>query len=293
MEAPLGVTALHFAASGGKAEVAKRLLESGADVDARDADGDTPLHWALHWTGLRHVEVIKILLEGGASLKGGSEDDQPMIFYAARNETPEIMKLIIEAGADVNARHKGDMPLIHATNIEIMKVLLVAGADVTAKGETGRTPLHLFARSWNEHQPEVLKLLLESGADVDARDGDGCTPLHTAPGETIHANTKLVEVVKTLLSGGANPNARAKNGETPLHFLAKSELQHPLHQGWLQNKRLRKKIAKIHEESVEALIAAGANVNLQNTSGQKPIDVLSDTVKGTKGHRLIKGATFN
>ena len=85
------------------------LIEKGADVNATDDNGQTPLHLALH------------------------------------NEHPEMAKLLIKKGADVNAKNKwGDTPLhLVLDNPEIAKLLIEHGADVNATDNYGDTLLHL------------------------------------------------------------------------------------------------------------------------------------------------------
>ena len=59
-------TALHNAAAEGDAEHVKRLLNIGADVDAKLKDDRTPLHWAVSFG---NAAVVKLLLEGGADVE--------------------------------------------------------------------------------------------------------------------------------------------------------------------------------------------------------------------------------
>jgi ankyrin repeat protein len=94
------------------AQVARKLLDNGADVNARDAQGNTPLILAS--------------------------------FYAS----PECVELLIEKGADVNAANKaGAKALIRAaTSYEKTRLLVAAGAKVRVRTALGDTPLILAAR---------------------------------------------------------------------------------------------------------------------------------------------------
>jgi ankyrin repeat protein len=90
-------TPLHVAAKNGRVEVAHVLLKHGADVNARRNDGSTPLHVAANW---RKVAVVRVLLEHGANV--GAEDDKGRTPFriASAEGSDEIMKLLSEHGAE-------------------------------------------------------------------------------------------------------------------------------------------------------------------------------------------------
>ena len=119
----------------------RECLDLGADVNARDKEGWTPLIWA-----------------------------------AKNNSNSEVISLLLGAGAEVNAKSKyGWTPLMWAALVdehpEVVSVLLKAGAEVNAKGRDGVTPL-MYAAQYNEN-PEVISVLLKAGADANASDIQG------------------------------------------------------------------------------------------------------------------------
>ncbi|KDQ11085.1 hypothetical protein BOTBODRAFT_114842 [Botryobasidium botryosum FD-172 SS1] len=129
------------------------LLDAGADVNAKDMHGHTPLHYACHRSW--HEEGL----------------------------IPSLVSLLVSAGADVSASDnpEGFTPLHLAVlchyDPNIADIMLVAGADINTRDHLGRTPLHHAAR---RATPNIAKRLISSGASADALDQRGDTPLTLA-----------------------------------------------------------------------------------------------------------------
>ena len=171
------------------ADIARLLLEHGADLHAQANDGETPLHAAAKWG---QVKVLRVLLECGAN--AGVEDNQ--------GATP------LHIGSD------GPRWRPFVTNyekLEVVRMLLKHGADVGAKDKNGRSPLHTATEAG---LIETVRVLLEHGADVGAKDSKGRSPLHTA------TEAGLVEIVRVLLEHGAKVSV--EDNEDNLPFLVVS-----------------------------------------------------------------------
>src|SRR5579883_623078 len=132
---------LFTAIKNGDATAIRTLLDNGADVNARDAEGNTPLILAS--------------------------------FYGS----PECVELLIERGADVNAANKaGVTALIRAaTSYEKTRMLLAAGANVQVRTALGNTPLMLAARRAGNSR--TVQLLLKRGAEATERNNGGVSPI--------------------------------------------------------------------------------------------------------------------
>jgi ankyrin repeat protein len=160
-----GWTPLHYATANGHKEVTELLIAKGADVNVKDGDGETPLDQA-------EGETADLLRKHGG--KSGAEDS---IYVAARVGNIEAVKQHLAAGADVNAMNRGGVtPLLMAADKghkEIAELLISKGADVR-RGYV--TPLHRAA--YHGHK-EIVELLIVAGADVNVKGSDG-TPLDWA-----------------------------------------------------------------------------------------------------------------
>jgi len=97
-------------------EKVRELLEQGADVNARDDIGRTPLHATTSWC---FVDVARLLIEHGADVNAKDKEGRTPLHVAVLWRAVEIVKLLLEQGADVNAKDKeGRTPMDLARKIE-------------------------------------------------------------------------------------------------------------------------------------------------------------------------------
>jgi ankyrin repeat protein len=135
-----GQTLLHDAAMAGDAELAAVLIRSGADPDAREAEGHTPLYRAS--TG----DVARVLLAAGATADVASGPTRGTALHqAARRGHVSVAQALLDHGTAVDARDaKGETPLRRAVNCrqpQIVRLLVRYGADPAAVDRRGVTPL--------------------------------------------------------------------------------------------------------------------------------------------------------
>ncbi|KAJ8957820.1 hypothetical protein NQ318_001816 [Aromia moschata] len=123
-----------------------RFLNAGADLNAKDSYGITPLMRTCKWGFL---DTCKILLEAGADLNQPTPTGQTALQYSSVNY-PEVTKLLITFGADVNYPGPYSNALFHCAktgNVECARELLEAGASATGL-RNGRSALDV-ARQYN------------------------------------------------------------------------------------------------------------------------------------------------
>lgn len=232
---PGGFLALHSAARMGFPEIVERLLQAGAEIDARDQIGNTALCEAA---GAGHTNIVSMLIEAGARVdeRGAYWCDgvirvltpgcTPLIVAAMSGHT-EVIKLLLEKGANPNdASDVGPTALNEAarTTADGLALLLNAGGEVDKTDEDGTNPLMAAASMGNK---AAVQLLLEAGADPNSQDEDGTTALMFA------AEDGYVDILRLLLDSGAELEAANQNGETAIDLAARW----PEAQSYLVDKR--------------------------------------------------------
>ena len=194
----VGLTSLHYAAGNGT-DVITVLIDNGAEVDARDDRGFTPLRYAAGSSD--DPGVLRTLINAGANVNATSLNEGTPLFSAAfSNENPEILTVLINAGATVNVQNlNGSTPLSMAAqfnkNPEIVRVLINAGAKLNTRDGSGNSPL-MDSVGYGGSGPEVLTLLINAGAEVNARNNKGRTALDIAMSMSTFDNTRKIELLR-------------------------------------------------------------------------------------------------
>lgn len=193
-------TSLLTAAGDGDVARVKQLLERGAALETRDAQGNTPL---LRATQGNHVEAARALIEAGANVNAQNAIHDSAYLLAGARGYREVLALTLAHGADLKSTNRyGGTALIPACergHVEVVDMLLRAGVDpdhVNNLGWTGLLEAVILGDGGARHQA-IVKRLIEAGADVNLADGKGVTPLR-------HARERgQAEVARLLEAAGA------------------------------------------------------------------------------------------
>lgn len=176
-----------------------------------------------------------------------------------KDSLSEVMALVAEGNSPDTPIEYANVwtPLMKASwdgTLEIARFLIAKGADVNYANADGETPLH---QAIGRGQTELVKLLLEKGARTDAMDVRQFLPLHKA------AAAGHVEIVKLLIAAKAAVNPEMY-GLTPLMFAVSGR----------------------EAETVEALVAAGADVNYASKSGNVGQTALFSAIQNADAEML-------
>jgi uncharacterized membrane protein YfcA len=148
-----------------------KALASGEDLNARDAQGDTPLHRAVD-KGMH--ALARDLIRKGADVNLRTRNGETALHLAALDPDPALVDLLLAAGADASARNNdGESVLMWAClsgHLLVAHRLLARGADPNVKDAKGSLPLHAAA---DGGYLELVRLLLPRTAEPTARNRDG------------------------------------------------------------------------------------------------------------------------
>lgn len=199
-----GWSPLHLAAVLDEREVAAVFLARGADPNDEDFDKQTPLHATID------VGIARLLVDKGAEVDAKDRSGFSPLHVAAADGYVEIAELLLLRGADANAvDNNGRSPLHEAAtggHFEVAEALFAAGAGVDPRDDAmAWTPLHLASQHEYVH---ILTLLLSKGADINAWDSSGYTALHMA------AMGESREVADALLKAKADVRVKNMHGQT-------------------------------------------------------------------------------
>jgi Ankyrin repeats (3 copies) len=165
----VGDTALHVAAAGYRLEIAKLLLDAGAEVGAAmNHRRSQPLHYAAdgylespHWDATRQVAMIRLLIKAGADLHAQDKNGATPLHRAVRTRCAAAVKVLLDAGADATLRNKPGSTPFHLA------------VQNTGRGGSG-------AERAKSAQREIIHTFLKHGIKPTLMDANGKSVLDWA-----------------------------------------------------------------------------------------------------------------
>ncbi len=245
------------------------------DVNRRNADGSTPLQWAVYAGDL--AEATRLVRAGADVSLANNYGASPMSL-AAEVGNADMLKLLLEAGANADSPNPDGMTALQAVartgNVAAARLLLDHGATVDAKEKWGGQTALMWASA--RRHPEMMQLLIDRGADVNASSIDRNYQRHvTAEGRP-----------KSLDSGGFTPllYAARENCAACVDVLLenKADIDLPDPDGVSP---LLLAIMNANWDLARQLITRGADVNQWDVFGEAPLLTAVDLRNRVDGGR--------
>ncbi len=212
----------------GERREALELVARGVDVNQTQADGTSPLHWAVYRFDR---ELVQTLLKKGARVNAVNRYGSSPLSEAVRVANLEITEMLLEAGGDANVTNEdGQTALMLAArtgNVALATLLVQRGADVNRRERFRQQSAVMWAAAQNH--PDMVAFLISKGADltvraqandwetqitseprVQYRPTGGLTPLLYA------ARAGCLGCVKAMVEAGADKDRPNPDGMTPM-----------------------------------------------------------------------------
>lgn len=288
-----GSTPLLCAAQHENAKIIEMLLNAKADPNAKTKAGETSLDLALK---NRQGEIVRLLRKSGAVPLSIPDEE---LKAAAANKDLLRLQMLIYAGGDVNIRGGLSGELLNAAIdqhalSETVKLLIKAGADPNVPDAHGLTPLSRAIQYRNE---QIVDILIEAGARVNAGNNRSTTLLDACGMEGINP-----EIVRSLLRAGASVRSKDSDGLNAVQLAARKGNEDVI--------RLLKNAHADHKHELDylllyasekgklrtarRLIEKGANVQFLSPGGESPLDLAVREKQFEIVHLLAeKGANVN
>jgi ankyrin repeat protein len=268
-----GDTALHLAVRQNQKETGELLISRGADIFAPNSSGESPLFIAFCTFSSRHWIVNSQTVQARDSL-GNS-----ILHYAAQWKQDAHILFLIQSGISTEAANAtGETPLFIAAKYNgasTIKTLIAANANLNTRDNLGNSALHAAVR-WNA--PFAATALLDMGIDINAHALSGKTPLHDA------VRLGMTSLENMLINCGADMEVRDADGNTPfmesvlagyptsIERLAERGAE-PMTRNIRGDTPLHIAVAMERGDLVNQLLGMGVSIHARNTMNRTPFQI--------------------
>ncbi len=265
-----GETAICFAVKRGMTEMVSVLLEFHTNPDVPNSDGTRPIHVACDFG---YTAIVQKLLDHGSNpaipvpSTASNVGFTPLMLAARRGHT-EVINLLHRIGADMNTQKEDGYSALHLTalngHVEALKALIKAEANTEISEQNGFCPLHVAVRN---QQFEASTALLTGGSDPGAVGPSGLSALHFA------AHVCDSRSIWLLIQCGIRPSIVDENDATALHYCSRQQRG---------------------QSCIQLLLTCGAPINALDDDGDTPLHCACQVGVASNVRILLKrGAASN
>jgi ankyrin repeat protein len=224
-------------------QLIKLLGGAGGNLEERDANGNTVLHRSVNGVDAGDIDRLASIIASGADVNATNGAGQTPLHIAAskiygwdgnKPGTNEAFQMLVYMKANVNAQDNDGRTPLHVLAAadtsfkqEATQLLVDSGANPNLQDHDGFTPLHLVASSGLAFNEGMVQCLLDAGANPNIQDKRGRTPVHVFLSGSWPWNSASQSLQK-LAKAKADFSIKDNEGKTPLHYLAALGSQKPL-----------------------------------------------------------------
>ncbi|HAA59112.1 MAG TPA: hypothetical protein DCE42_30435 [Myxococcales bacterium] len=214
-----GESLLHVAATDGSTDAVTWLIQKGLPVDIKDTKHHTPLFALLSPSATaknkNRLAVLKLLISKGANPNAiDLEGKTPLLEATVLSDNQDIAIALIKHGASLDVTNNLNQTVLHRAaqrgSFKLAKAIVEKRPDkkyLRRRSALGETALHEAADNFKEGD-KITALLLSKGVTPNVANKFGATPLH---------KVATAKIARLLLQAKANVNAKTVDGRTPLH----------------------------------------------------------------------------
>ena len=255
-----GRTSLHYAAKAGHVEIVQRLIECGADCNAKDLKSKTSLHYSVRREG---SQCLKLLLQQDIDIAARDLKGYSVWHSAAKRDNAQALSLLQDWVVNKNT----------SSSPEVDREMTSLNEGLDLRTHTGLTPLHVAVGAC---ALEAVRFFVDNGSDVGAVTANGSTVLHCLASSKVRDSS--CEIVGILLAKGADPCQPCMDGKTPLHVL--TEWGHQFEETMLEVlQRLAHSATALDQVNAEGMTVLHQVCHLKSREGEYLLDKRTKALK--------------